>query len=114
MTEHQPDQSDSQQEAYEHIPSAEEVGEIFSQLLPGEVYTETKRLEDEQGLYRLDVAIQSADGSAEYSYTRKGSYPGAGTSADTVVNVIFYDSDGMPISGSSVAKCNNGNWTLTP
>ena len=118
MTEQQPNQDtdrlEGAEEAPEHIPSAEEVGEIFAQLLPGEAYTEVKRVEDEQGLYRLDILIQGADGSTEYSYLRKGNNPMGGRRRETVVNVIFYDADGMPISGSAVAKCDNGNWTLTP
>lgn len=99
------------EQAPEHIPSAEEVRGLFAKLLDGKAYTETKRLEDERGLYRFDVTVKS--GSAEYSYMRKGAYPGAGWSADTVINVIFYE-EGMPISGSSVAKCENGHWILTP
>ena len=109
ITEHNPNELE---QAPEHIPSAEEVGELFAQLLLGEAYTETKRLEDERGLYRLDVTLEG--GGAEYSYMRKSDHPGAGWSADTVINVILYNKDGMPISGSSVAKCDNGNWTLTP
>ena len=102
------------EEHNEHVPSSEEVQGVLEQLVSGEAYTETRRREDEKGLYLLDVLIQNADGSTtEYSYIREGRYLEGG-SKDTVINVAFYDADGMPVSGSPVAKYINRNWHLIP
>ena len=67
MSEQQPDAiTNPIEQAPEQLPSAEEVIEVFAQLLGGEAYVETKRIEDEKGLYRLDITIQGADGTTEY------------------------------------------------
>ncbi len=102
----------------EHIPTPEEVRALFEKFIEGKEYTERRKLEDENGLYLLEVELPAdADGGhTEYSYIRKGDYksqgkPG-GSSAETVMNVTFFDSDGIPTGGNSVATLVNGEWRM--
>ena len=44
---------------------------------------------------------------------RQGQYP-EGQALATAVHVAFFDSEGMPIGGHSVAKYVDGQWQLTP
>jgi len=90
-----------------------EVLSIFERLLEGEKYEEVRKLEDEQGLYLWDIKISGEEGGIEYSYMRQGQYP-EGQALATAVHVAFFDSEGMPIGGHSVAKYVDGQWQLTP
>ena len=98
----------------ENIPSSENVKEVFEKLLGTQEYTETRKCEDEQGLYLWDVTIPQADGYAEYSYMRKGRHAQGGEASDTAIHVTFYDQDGFPVGGHSVAKYEDGEWVVTP
>ncbi|MFY9463348.1 MAG: hypothetical protein WAP52_04155 [Candidatus Sungiibacteriota bacterium] len=96
----------------EHIPTAEEVAGVFEQLVKGKEYKETRKLEDENGLYLWDIEIpdESGEGIVEYSYRR--GRPAEGQLLELRIDVAFYDSDGMPISGTSAAKFENGAWKI--
>jgi len=99
------------EEGPEHIPTQEEVREIFDQLIGEKEYKEVRKLEDEKGLYLWDIVISGEDGSAEYSYMRKGQHP-EGKAKINAVHVAFYDKEGMPESGRSVARYIDGEWEL--
>jgi pimeloyl-ACP methyl ester carboxylesterase len=103
----------------EHIPTSEEVLLLFEKIIGENKYEEVRKLEDERGLYLWEIKIPQEDGSSiEYSYTRKGNYkerglPG-GSALETAIHITYFDNDGVPISGTSVAKIIDGKWKDTP
>lgn len=91
----------------------EEVHSILRKLLGDVRYRgspETKT--DANGLFRLEVTLPDSDGYREYSFRRgrpeKEELPGFR------IDMTYYDSSGMPISGHSVAEKNGNTWKLTP
>ena len=97
----------------ERQPSEAEVGSLFEKLTEGKEFTEVRKLEDEHGLYLWDIKVTDEQGEVtEYSYMRKGQYP-EGKAIATAVHVAFYDSEGFPLGGHSVAKYREGEWTDT-
>ena len=86
---------------------------VFEQLVGGEGYEDIRKLEDEQGLYLWDIKVPGEDGDTEYSYMRAGQYP-EGQASTTAVHVTFFDEEGIPVGGHSVAKYIDGKWELTP
>lgn len=104
----------------EHIPTPEEIRSLFEQLVGEKEYEEVQKLEDEQGLYLWEIAITGEDGDRiEYAYMRKGlhnskmSDPYISMSDPyTSIHVYFYNSEGVPTSGYTVAKLVNGTWKL--
>ena len=98
----------------ESIPTPEEVKSVFEQLVGEKNYEDRRKLEDEQGLYLWEIVIPTEDGSMEYSYMRKGRHAEGGEASATAVHVTFFDEDGMPVGGHSVAKYIDGEWKLTP
>ncbi|MDP3953429.1 MAG: hypothetical protein Q8P99_01220 [bacterium] len=97
---------------HEPVFTPEEVQELFEQLGVRE-FEDVRRLEDERGLYLWDIAIPGEDGGTEeYSYMRGGRYP-EGQASITAIHKVFYDKDGTPIGGQSVAKYIEGEWILT-
>ena len=95
------------------IPTPEEVRSVFEQLVGGEKYEDVRKLEDKQGLYLWDIKVSGEGGGSEYSYMRAGQYP-EGRASATAVIVTFFDEEGIPIGGHSVAKYIEGKWKLTP
>ena len=95
----------------EHIPTPEEVHSVFKELTNKE-YKETRRCEDEQGLYLLEVIVpgDEPEEEIEYQYMRKGRYP-EGESGSTEICVTYYENK-KPISGTSAARCVDGKWKL--
>jgi hypothetical protein len=95
----------------EHIPTLEEVHLVFKELAKKE-YKETRQREDEKGLYLLEIVVpgDSENETIEYAYMRKGQYK-EGQSSATEIHVTYYD-DGMPISGTSAARCVDGDWKI--
>ena len=88
------------------IPTEAEVMALFCELTEGKEFTVTRRMEDEKGLYLLEVELSNADGGkTEYLYMRKGQYAEGGSAKETAIHVVFYDSDGMPDGGESAKKC---------
>ena len=97
----------------EPIPTQEEVRSIFERLVGEKKYTEMRKLEDNRGLYLWEISILEEGGNVEYSYMRKGQYK-EGSAMETVIDVVFLDSENIPVGGHSVAKLINGSWELTP
>jgi len=95
----------------EHIPSSEEVNSIFEKLIKKE-YKEIRKLEDEKGLYLLEVNVPGElEGEViEYAYMRKGRYPEGESSADEIH--ITYYKNGKPEGGTSAARCIDGKWKI--
>lgn len=106
-------------EGFERIPSAEEVLALFEKLVGEAKFGERRKLEDEQGLYLWEIEIAQEDGgTTEYSYIRKGNYKekglAGGSASETAIHVTYFDNEGIPISGHSVAKLVDGEWVDTP
>ena len=98
--------------AKEHIPSTEEVRDLFEQCAKGEPFEETRRREDEKGLYLLEVKVLDEDGGyAEYSYMRKGRYA-EGQAQETRIDVVYFDEDDIPMGGDSFAKHEGEKWSV--
>ncbi|HEX3099476.1 MAG TPA: hypothetical protein VHQ41_00705 [Patescibacteria group bacterium] len=95
----------------EFIPSPEEVASVFKEL-GLENYTETRKLEDEKGLYLWEVEVpgETENTVKEYSYMRKGKYGKMGIT-DTEIHVTSYE-DGIPHTGTSAAKYEDGKWRI--
>jgi len=103
------------EEKIEVVPTPEEVQSVFEQLLEGKEYTSRRQLEDEKGIYLWDIIVSQEDGGhIEYSYMRKGRYEEGGEASSTAIHITFYDEEGMPEGGTSVAKLIDGKWRLTP
>lgn len=92
----------------EKHPTEREVLNIFESLIQGEFVVE-RSLEDENGLYLLEVqTVDEAGDKVLYTYMRAGEYQ-EGSSADTAIAVIFY-SDGIPVGGHAIQKYRDGAW----
>ena len=94
------------------ITTEEEVRSIFEKLASGKAFTETRKLNDEAGIFLWDIEIPSEDGKTEYSF-RRGRME-VGELSGIRIDVAYYDADGMPISGHSAAKRIGRIWKLTP
>ena len=104
---------EAEKEKTEYVPTPEDIRLVFKELLKGEKYETVRQLEDEQGLYLWDIKIPQEDGHIEYSYMRKGHYP-EGQASDIAIYITFFNKEGIPISGYSIAKYTEGEWKLTP
>ncbi|MBA4337053.1 hypothetical protein C0416_04775 [bacterium] len=96
----------------EKVHSREEVMAVLNQQLDGQPYRIERELSDAKGLYLLDIVIPGEDGNTEYSYRRQGVYP-KGIAKISVIHVAYYDKDGFPVGGTSVAKWKNGVWKIS-
>src|ERR1700722_9559912 len=108
MRENKPNWSELESE---HIPTPEEVHSIFRELAKKE-YKETRKREDEQGLYLLEVVVagESENQTIEYAYMRKGRYA-EGQSSTTEIHVTYYENE-IPVSRTSVARYVDGQWKI--
>lgn len=99
-------------ENQEIISTPEEIESVFHELIgEGKAWSETKRLEDDKGLYCLEVEVRGEDGTAvEYGYMRKGRF-GRNQSSATEITVTYYEG-GIPISGTTVATLIDGTWKI--
>jgi len=95
----------------EHIPTPEEVYAVFKELTNKEC-KEIRKCEDEKGLYLLGVTIPGdlENELIEYIYMRKGHYKEC-QSATTEIYVAYYINN-EPISGTSAARCVDGDWKI--
>lgn len=98
----------SNEKGQEAIPNEREVLNIIEGII-GSDFEIVKSLEDEQGLYLLEVkAVDEVGDPVQYNYMRAGKYLEGG-SLETVIDVVFFVGD-MPVGGRAVAKFDNGNW----
>ncbi|MCX6793259.1 MAG: hypothetical protein NTY12_04515 [Candidatus Falkowbacteria bacterium] len=95
----------------EHVPTPEEVNSVFKELIKKE-YTEIRKLEDEKGLYILEVTVPGElEGELlEYAYMRKGRHPEGESSTDEI-HVTYYKNN-IPYGGTSAARCIEGQWKI--
>lgn len=101
-------------------PSEAEVLEQFEKILEDREFTEIKKVFDESGLFEWEIRIDNGDGSTtEYLYGRQADH-GAPNSLgrrrvrqETQIEVAYFDADGIPEGGNSVAKYQDGEWVDT-
>lgn len=95
----------------EHIPTEEEVRGVIRELI-AKPFIESRKCEDEKGLYLLDVTITGEDEgeTIEYSYIRTGRYP-EGQASNTRIDKAIYQ-DGIPVGGEGVAELIEGVWKI--
>lgn len=95
----------------EHIPTSEEIHSVFQELI-GKKYKEVRKLEDEQGLYLLEIVIpgEKEDEETRYEYMRKGRYK-EGASLSTEIHVVYYE-NGNAVGGTSAARYIDGKWVI--
>lgn len=92
----------------EKIHNEREILNLLESIIQGE-YEILRSLEDEDGLYILEVKTTDESGdTVMYSYIRAGKYP-EGSSTETVIDVIFYDGD-MQVGGHPITKYKEGKW----
>ena len=113
----------------EHVPSEEEVTEIFERLINGHTgldqmkqrleeiesgpkYKETRLLKDEKGVYLWDVEVEGEKPgeTTEYSYQREGNFK-EGSANMSTIQATFYE-NGVPVGGKTVADFVDGKWVL--
>lgn len=109
MREESPDFSEQESE---HIPTPEEVRSVLQELI-GKEYREVRRIDDEKGLYLLEVEVpgESKDETIEFAYMRKGRYEGNNAITETEIHVTYFE-NGVPISGTSAARYVEGRWKI--
>ena len=99
----------------EHIPTSEEVLSVISKLTKKErIPDKGRELEDEDGLYLLEIIVPGnlPGEENEYAYMKKGVHPQGRTSQTCIY--VTYCQDGIPISGDEVARLIDGKWELIP
>jgi len=108
MTENIPTMEDTA----ENILNEREVLNVFDKIIVGE-YEIFRSLEDENGLYILEVRTTDEGGDiVQYNYVRKNSDP-KDSSTETVIYVVFYMGD-IPCGGHPVHKNKEGVWVPVP
>lgn len=95
----------------DHIPALDEVCSVFKELI-GKEYKEVRKLEDEQGLYILEVVVPGEKEGEEtgYEYMRKGQYR-EGASLSTEIHIVYYE-NGNAVGGTSAARYVDGKWII--
>jgi hypothetical protein len=103
----------------EHIPTAEEIRSIFALFTNKERVIEDRIIEKENNLFILEFTV--ADGpngeTAEYAYKAKRPLEKEGAKEDEFSNgtiqETYYDKDGIPFCGDTLADLINGEWIYT-
>lgn len=104
---------DDNKNSLEKIHNEREVLNLFEEIIGNGEYEILRSLEDEQGLYMLEV--QTTDESNDivlYQYVRAGKHP-EGSSAETAIDVVYYSGD-MPVGGRAIKKFKDGEWVQEP
>ena len=98
------------EENVEIIPTPEEVKDAFEQLTKSGEYETTKLLEDEKGIYKWEIVVQTEEGSTEYAYRRgrveEEENPGLN------IDAYFNDKEGAFIEAEHVAVYKDSKWKL--
>lgn len=94
--------SESIENSNEKFPNEREVLNLFEDIIGGD-FEIVRNLEDENGLYLLEVESKDEAGDKVlHTYMRAGSYP-EGSSLESRIDVVFYSGD-IPVGGRSVIK----------
>jgi len=92
----------------EKILNEKEVLNVLEEIAGGD-YEILRSLEDEDGLYMLEIrTVDENDEVLEYTYRRAGRYPET-KSDSTVIDAVFYSGD-MPVGGHVIRKYKEGSW----
>lgn len=98
----------SNERGAEKIPNEREVLNQLESII-GNDFEIVRSLEDERGLYLLEVDTKDAAGDLiKYSYHRAGEFKEA-TSKATAIDVLFYMGD-IPFGGNTLATYVDGTW----
>jgi len=104
-------ESSSPETESECIPTLEEVRSVLQELIGDKQYKETRRCEDEKGLYLLEAVVPGEKGEwAEYIYMREGCYT-EGQTLSTTIHIAYYENE-IPVGGTSLAKYIDGKWKI--
>ena len=103
MIENQPNM---QEMGLERFPNPEEIQAGFERLV-GKEYTETRKLEDENGIYLWEVTVPGEDEGQvmEYTYDRNNN------GALPKINLVQYE-NGMPTGGESMMTFIDSEWVM--
>lgn len=99
-------------EKKERTHTPEEIILLIQQMIGEKDYKETRRKMDDKGVYLLELTTTENSENTEYTYMRAGKYP-EGQALNTVINIVFYDSDGIPVGGHNLADFIDGKWKKT-
>ncbi len=92
----------------EQTPNEREVLNQIESIVGGDFEIVTS-VEDEQGLYLLEVeSVDEVGDKVLHTYMRAGSYP-EGSSLESRIDVVLYSGD-IPMGGHLVMKYENGTW----
>jgi len=99
----------------ERIPSIAEVGEMLKAFSGMEAFVPDKLIEDDKGLciFRFSVADGPEGATAEYDYMRQGRHGEKNAALITMINITYYDKDGTPFCGDTLANLIDGEWKIT-
>jgi hypothetical protein len=102
--------NENNEKTSEAIPNEREVLNVIEGII-GHDFEIIRSLEDEQGLYILEVKTTDEAGDpVQYHYVRAGHYPEGG-SLETVIDVVYYMGD-IPAGGHPVAKYIGNKWEV--
>jgi hypothetical protein len=106
------EKGETEEQAPERIPTLEEVFSIIKSLTEKET-TEVRRLEDEDGVYLLEVTVpgDTENEVEEFGYMRKGNWGSKGKTTMTEIHLTYY-TDGFPVGGKEVARFINDEWEI--
>jgi hypothetical protein len=102
------DQIPTQESSAERFPNEREVLNLLEDIIGGD-FEIGRTLENEEGLYLLEVHTTDETGDpVTYMYKKVGAYPES-QSARTAIEVVYYNGD-IPCGGDTVAILENGVW----
>jgi hypothetical protein len=115
MSESQPNYDDEndglEENENERIFSREEILAILEKHV--QASTPGRELSDEKGIYLLEVTTDGENPGEinEYRFQRKGNF-GENQSLNTVLQIAYYDADGIPEGGRTLQTYNEdtGSW----
>jgi len=104
----------------ERLPSQDEITSVFEKLIQGKKYSKLHFREGAGGVSLYEIEVVGKDGEKiEYNY-QKATYDHTNASLPETaqyaasIHAMFYDAEGMPISGMCVANYRDGKWEFVP
>jgi hypothetical protein len=103
----------------EHIPTAEEIRSIFTLFTNQEHVKEDRIIEKDGNLFILEFTVADGqdDATTEYAYKAKRPLEKKGAKenefSEGTIQATYYDKDGIPFCGDTLADLINGKWIYT-